>query len=84
MTSYKKLENIAEACNVDVQTSYEAGHLVIELHGRGQDLRKAMEQIDGYHVRWHMDDVGALMPDGEEKGVLSLYSGRVNWAKLGY
>jgi hypothetical protein len=40
MTSYKKLEKIAEAHNVDVQTGSEGGRLVIELWGRKEDLQK--------------------------------------------
>ncbi len=40
MSSYKKLEQIAEAHNVDVQSGWEAGHPIIELWGRTEDLEK--------------------------------------------
>lgn len=79
MTSYSKLEKIAEACNVDVQTGSEDGHEVIELWGRKEDLQKMRPLIeDDYLIR------GGDRPSADGEDVLYLYSGRVRWDTLGY
>ena len=82
--NFKTVDAIAERHGVETRITTESGRRVIELHGRAQDIRKVLAQIDGYHVMWDLGDVGRPMPDGEEETVISLYSGRVNWAKLGY
>ena len=82
--NFNTVERIAERHNVDASVTTESGRRVIELHGRGQDLQKVIAQIDGYHVRWDGDDVGLPAPADEHEAVLYLYSGRTNWAKLGY
>ena len=82
--NFNTVERIAERHNVDASVTTESGRRVIQLYGRAQDIRKVIAQIEGYLVMWHNGDVGAPMPDGEQVTIFSLYSGRTNWAKLGY
>jgi hypothetical protein len=82
--NFNTVDKIAERFGVYACVTTESGRQVIELHGRAQDIRKVLLNIEGYHVRWEWDDVGAPMPDGEQETIFSLYSGRTNWAKLGY
>jgi hypothetical protein len=80
MTS-KKLEKIADAHNVDMQTGWEAGYPIIELWGRKEDLERLKDLIwDDYLIRGDERPAG---PDGRD--VLYLYSDkRIRWDKMGY
>lgn len=75
--------DIADRCEVHVGVRTEAGRRVIELYGRRQDIEKVLDQIHGYHFCWAGCNFGDPPPEHppEEILVLSLYSGRTDWAE---
>ena len=85
LSTYEKLEKIAEAHNVDIQYGQEAGHDRLELWGRREDLEKMKDllednYLDDYLIRDEWRPAGA-----DDRDVLYLYSDkRVRWDKLGY
>jgi hypothetical protein len=81
----KTIEKIAERHNVSVLQGQESGRRVIELYGNSKDIKEVIEQIgEGYSALWKGDPLGAAPRVEEPDAVAYLYSGRVNWAELGY
>jgi hypothetical protein len=80
------IERIAERCGVGVHETTEAGRRVIELRGRRQDIENVLSQIHGYHFCWEGSDFGDPPPKHEPDEILvvTLYSGRTNWAEAGF
>lgn len=82
MTSQRKLEKIAEAHNLDIGSVTEGGRSILQLEGRAGDIRKVVEQIEGWNDYWVSHEFKD--PADDEPARVNLYSGKVRWDKLGY
>jgi hypothetical protein len=82
--NFSTVERIAEANHVYASARSEQGRSMIELSGRTRDLEKVIEQVQGYIERWADENRSPRPRDPEKEAVVYLYSGRTNWAKLGY
>jgi hypothetical protein len=86
VNNFNTIDAIAERCDVEAHLSTEAGRRVILLHGRSQDIENVLGQIHGYQFCWHGSDFGDPPPAHQPDDILmvTLYSGRTNWAEAGY
>ena len=75
---------IAERYGLELWVTSESGRRVLVREGHSKAMKEALEQIgEGYSSRWHGHEFDEP-PDDEPDARVNLYSGKVNWAELGY